>query len=141
MEVQLNVTSMYTGSHILPINLYITTHTVSMEVASPLDLSFDVHLIELDDVHTDVVYSNMELNGTVLKAKQDIGAQINVFQTLQKNCKLSFYPKTCVKLVGYGNKIINYLGTTKIKCNHNGTEIEAIFYVTVVPGPKIILGL
>ena len=62
----------------MPINSYIAIHTVSMEVANPLDWSFDVHLIELDDVHTDVVYSNVELNGTVLKAKQDTGAQINV---------------------------------------------------------------
>ena len=105
-----------------------------------------MHLIEVDDVHTDVVCSNIELNGTVLKAKQDTGAQINVlcktvFQTLQKVCKLPLYPKTCVKLVGYGNKVINYLGTTKIKCNHNGIETEAIFYVTNIPDTKIILGL
>ena len=40
---------------IMPINSYITTHTVSMEVANPLDWSFDAHLIEIDDVHTDVV--------------------------------------------------------------------------------------
>ena len=51
----------------------------------------------------------MELNGTVLKAKHDTEAQINVlskmvFQTLQKNCKLPLYPKTCVKLVGYGKE-------------------------------------
>ena len=131
---------------ILPINSYITTHTVPMEMANALDWSFDVHLIEIDDVHTDVVYSNIELNGVVLKAKQDTGAQINVlsktvFQTLQKNGKLPLYPKTCVKLVGYGNKTINYLGTTKIKCNHNGTDCDAIFYVTDVPDTKIILGL
>ena len=130
---------------VMPINLYITNHTISMEVANPLDWSLDVHLIELDNVHTDVVYSNVELNGIVLKATQDTGAQINVlskmvFQTLQKNCKLPLYPKTCVKLVGYGNKIINYLGTTKSKCNHNGTEI-AIFYVTDIPDTKIILGI
>ena len=83
--------------------------------------SVDVHLIEIDKVHTDVVYSNVELNGAVLKAKQDTGAQINVlsktvFQTLQKECKLPLYPKTCVKLVGYGKKVTNYLSTTKIKC-------------------------
>ena len=117
-----------------------------MEVAYPLDWSFEVHLIEINDVHPDVVYSNVELNGIVLKAKQDTRAQINVlskmvFQTLQKDCKLPLYPKTCVKLVGYGNKVINYLGTTKIKCNHNGTEMEAIFYITYVPDTKIILGL
>ena len=115
------------------------------EVANPLDWSFDVHLIEIDNIHT-VVYSNIELNGTVLKAKQDTEAQINVlsktvFQTLQKDCKLPLYPKTCVKLVGYGNKVVNYLGTTKIKCIHNGTETEGIFYITDVPDTKIILGL
>ena len=41
----------------------------------------------------------------------------------------------------YGNKTINYLGTTKLKCNHNGTEIDAIFYITDVPDTKIIIGL
>ena len=85
-------------------------------------------------------------NSTVLKAKQDTGAQINilskaVFQTLQKECKLPLYPKTCVKLMGYGNKVINYLGTTKIKCKHNGVETEVVFYVTDVPDTKIILRL
>ena len=82
-----------------------------------------------------------------MKAKQDTGAQINVlsktvFQTLQKkNGKLPLYPKTCVKLIRYGNKTINYLDTTKIKCNHNGAEIEAIFYITDVHDAKIIPGL
>ena len=33
------------------------------------------------------------------------------------------------------------MGTTKIKCNHNGTEIDTTFYVTDVPDTKIILGL
>ena len=97
----------------VPINSYITNHTTSKEVANPLDWSFDVHLIEINDIHTDVIYSNMELNGIVLKAKQDTRSQINMlskmaFQTLQKDCKLPFYPKTYVKLVGYGNKVINY---------------------------------
>ena len=76
-----------------------------MEMANPLDWSFDVHLIEIDDIHTDVVCSNIELNRIVLKGKQDTGAQINVlsktvFQTLKKrNEKLPLYPRTCVKLV------------------------------------------
>ena len=61
--------------------------------------------------------------------------------TIQKNGKLPLYPKTCVKLIGYGNKTINYLGTTKLKCNHSGAEIEAIFYVTDVLDTKIIHGL
>ena len=135
-----------TCDDILPVSTYITNHSIPIQVGEPLDWSFDVHLIEINDMHTDVVYSNIELNGIVLKAKQDTGAKINVlskmvFQTLQKDCKLPLYPKTCVKLVGYGNKVINYLVTTKIKCNHNGTETEAIFYVTDVPDTKIIFGL
>ena len=66
-----------------------------------------------------------------------------MFQTLQKRNgdKLPLYPKTGVKLVRYGNKTINYLGTTKIKCHHNGVECDAVFYVTDVPDIKIILGL
>ena len=66
-----------------------------------------------------------------------------VFQTLQKKNqdKLPLYPKTCVKLIRYENKTRNYLGTTKIKCNHNGTQADAICYVTDVPDTKIELGL
>ena len=89
VECNIDVQWESSNEDIMPINSYITTHTISMEVANPLDWSFDVHLIELDDVHTDVVYSNVELNGTVLKAKQDTGAQINVlsktvFQTTEE---------------------------------------------------------
>ena len=78
-----------TCDSITVINSYITDHTVPMELVNPLHWSFDVYLIEIDDVHTDVVYSNIKLNGIVLEAKQDTGAQINVlskmvFQTLQK---------------------------------------------------------
>ena len=117
-ECNIDVQWESSNEDIMSINSYITIHTVSIEAANPLDWSFDVHLIELYDIHTDVVHSNVELNGTVLKAKQDTGAQINVlsntvFQTLQKDCRLPLYPKTCVKLVGYRNKVINYLGTTK----------------------------
>ena len=53
---------------IVPNNSYIATHAVPTEIANLLDWSFDVHLIEIDDIHTDVVCSNIELNGVVLKA-------------------------------------------------------------------------
>ena len=53
-----------------------------------------------------------------------------VFQTLQKNGKLP-----------HRNKTINYLGTTKITCNHNGAEHDAVFYIADVPDTKIIFGL
>ena len=131
---------------ITPINSCITNHCIQIEPAAPLDWSFDTYLIEVNDVRTDVMYGNVDLNGTVLKVKQDTGAQINVlskvvFQTLQKESKLPLYPKTCTKFIGYGNKVINYLGTTKIKCIQYTFETEAIFYVTNVQDSKIILGL
>ena len=136
------------GEDILPVYSHITSHTFSIEIANPLDWSFDLHLIGIDNIHTNVVYSNIELNGIVLEAKQDTGAQINVlskivFQTLQKRDgnKLPLYSKTGVKLVRYSNKTINYLGTTKIKCNHSGVECDAVFYITDVPDTKIILEL
>ena len=67
-----------TWDAVLPISMYTTDHVIPIQVSEPPDWSFDVHLIEIDDTHTDVVYSNIQLNGTVLKAKQDTGAQINI---------------------------------------------------------------
>ena len=129
---------------IQPIHICTASHTIQMEVGSPSNWSID--LIEVDDVQADVVYSNVQLKGVVLKAKQDTGAQSNVmsmtvFKYIQKDQKLPLYPKSCVKLVGYGNKAIEYLGTTKIECIHNGTKVNAVFYVTNVLDRKIILGL
>ena len=43
--------------------------------------------------------------------------------------------------MGYRNKVINHLGTNKIKCIHNGIETEAVFYITNIHDTKIILGL
>ena len=130
---------------IQPIDICIASHTIQMEVGAPLNWSID--LIEVNDVQSDIVYSNVQLNGVVLKAKQDTGAQINVmsitvFKDIQKSGhKLPLYPKSCVKLVGYGNRVIEYLGTTKIECVHNGTTINATFYITNVLDKKVILGL
>ena len=61
-----------TCDDVLPISTYITDHTIPIQVSEPLDWSFDVHLIEIDDVHTDVVYSNVELNGIVLKQSKTL---------------------------------------------------------------------
>ena len=146
LEYSVNAIKWELSEELSPINSYITSHVIPVEMANPLNWSFDVHLIEIDDIHTDVVYSNVELNGVVLKGKQDTGAQINVLSTkvsksLNSHNKLPLYLKTDVKLVCYGNKLINYLDTTKIQCNHNGTQVDAVFYVTDVPDTKIILGL
>ena len=133
---------------ILPIESCITNQLIPMECNMPSDWSFDIHLIEVDDVYTDVEYSNIDFNGTVLKSKQDTGTQINVMSKVifhklphDHGGKLPLYPRTCTKLVGYSNQIIDYLGTTKIRCQHNRVKTEAVFYVTDVQDSKIILGL
>ena len=113
-----------------------------MEVRMPLNWSID--LTEIDDVQADVIYSNEQLNGVTLKAKQDMGAQINVmsmtvFKDIQKVQKLPLFPKSCIKFVGYRNRPIEYLGTTKLECIHNGTKVNSVFYVTNVMDRKIIL--
>ena len=126
------------------IHVCTASHTVQMEVGMPLNWFID--LIEINDVQADVVYSNVQLNGVTLKAKWDTGAQINimsmtVFKDIQKVQRLPLFPKSYIKLVGYGNKTIEYLGTTKLECIHNGTKVNAVFYVTNVMDRKIILGL
>ena len=124
---------------IQPINVCITDSTVQTEVGTPLNWSMNLDLIEVDDVQAVVIKGNIQMNSVILKAKQDTGAQINimsmtVFKDIQKVQKLPLYPKSCVKLVGYGNRIIDYLGTTKVECVHNGTKVNALFYVTNVIG-------
>ena len=47
-----------------------------MKVGTPLNWSMD--LIEINDVQADVIHSNIQMNGMVLKAKQDTGTQINI---------------------------------------------------------------
>ena len=56
------------------IHVCTASHTVQMEVRMPLNWSID--LIEVDDVQSDVVYSNVQLNGVTLKAKQDMGLML-----------------------------------------------------------------
>ena len=47
VECNIDVQWELSNEDIMPINLYITTQSVSMEVANPLDWSFDVHLIRV----------------------------------------------------------------------------------------------
>ena len=82
-----------------------------MEIGTPLNWSMDLHLIEIDDVQADVVYSNIEVNGVILKAKQDTGAQINVmsrtvFKDIQREHKLPLYPKTCINWLAVEIKLL-----------------------------------
>ena len=65
-----------------------------------------IHLIEIDSVTSDSVYTHVTLHDEICHAKLDTGAQINesLFKHIGKINKL--YSKSDVKLVGCGNKNI-----------------------------------
>ena len=61
---------------IQPSQVCTASHAVQIEVRVPLNWSID--LIEVNDVQANVVDSNVQLIGMTLKAKQNIGTQINI---------------------------------------------------------------
>ena len=105
-----------------------------------------VHIIEIDSITPDSVYTHVTLNDKICRAKLDTGAQINVvteslFKCIGKINKLTLYPKSDVKLVGYGNRNIEYIGTTVVNIAHMTQTKKATFYVTKLNDDKVILGL
>ena len=66
----------------------------------------------------------------------------SLFKRIGKiNNKLPLYPKSDVKLVGYGNRNIEYIGTTVVNVTHLTQTKKATFYVTKLNDDKVILGL
>ena len=103
-----------------------------------------IHLI--DSVTSDSVYTHATLNDAICCAKLDTGAQINVmtesvFKHIGQINKLPLFPKSDVKLVGYGNRNIEYIGTTVVEVIHLTQTKKATFYETKLNNDKLILGL
>ena len=92
------------------------------------------------------MYTHVTLNDVICHAKLDTGAQINVmteplFKHIGRINKLPLFPKSDVKLVGYGNRNIEYIGTTAVDVTHLTQTKKATFYVTKLNDDKVILGL
>ena len=105
-----------------------------------------IHLTEIDSVASDSVYTHATLNNEMCHAKLDTGAQINMmteslFKHIEKINKLPLYPRSDVKLVGYGNRNIEYIGTTVVDVIHLTQTKKATFYVTKLNNDKVILAL
>ena len=64
-----------------------------------------------------------------------------LFKCIGKINKLPIYPKSDVKLVGYGNRNIEYIGTTVVDVTHSTRTKKATLYVTKLNDNKVILGL
>ena len=147
-------TEWYIVEELKPISSHIGQHCIQMETNILTDLNIDVllqeprtiHLIVIDSVTSDSVCTHVTLNDKICHAKLDTGAQINVmteslFKCIGKVNKLPLYPKSDVKLVGYGNWNIKYIGTTVVDATHLTQTKKATFYVTKLNNKKVILGL
>ena len=64
----------------------------------------------------------------------------SLFKRIGKTNKLPLFPKSDIKLVGYGNRNIEYIGTTVLDVAHLSQNKKATFYVTMLNN-KVILGL
>ena len=125
-------TEWYTIEELKPISSHIGQHCIQMETNFPTDWNVDallqelrtIHVIEIYSVTSDSVYTHVTLNNEICHAKLDTGAQINVmieslFKCIGKINKLPLYPKSDMKLVGYGDRNIEYTGsriTQNFKC-------------------------
>ena len=103
-----------------------------------------VHDMELKSAH----YSNVSINGQIVQVKQDTGPKINVmsksvFDRLSngttRNSVLLNKTKT-VKISGYGENTIEYIGTCVFKVSHNNHHRDVLFFITNVNDTKVILG-
>ena len=89
-----------------PISSYIGQQCIQMETNIPTDWNIDallqepktLHLIEIDSIASDSVYTHVTLNNEICRANLDIGAQINMmteslFKHIGKINKLPLYPQ------------------------------------------------
>ena len=103
-----------------------------------------VHDMELKGAH----YSNVSTSGQIVQVKQDIGAEVNVmsksvFDRLSNSTNRSsvLLNKTkMVKISGYGENSIEYMGTCVVKVGHNNHHRDVLFFITDVNDSKVILG-
>ena len=65
----------------------------------------------------------------------------SLFKCIGNIKKLPLYPRSDVKLVGCGNRDIEYIGTTVVNVTHLTQTKKATFYVTKLNDDKVILGL
>ena len=101
--------------------------------------------MELKSAH----YSNVTINGQMVQVKQDTGAEVNIMSkcifdklsisSTTRNSVLLNKTRT-VKISGYGENMIEYIGTCVFKVSHNNQHKDVLFFITNVNDEKIILG-
>ena len=135
-------TEWYTVEELKPISNHIGHHCIQMEANVLTDWNVDallqkprtIHLIEIDPITSDSLYTHVTLNDEICHAR-------SLFKCIGKINKLPLYPKLDVKLVSYGNRNIEYIGTTVVNVTHLTQTKKTTFYVTKLNDNKVILGL
>ena len=89
---------------------------------------------------------HITLNNEVCRAGLDTGAQIDVmteslFKRIGKTGGLPLFLRLGVKLVGYGNRDIEYIGTTVLHVTHLSQNKRTAFCVARLNDDQVILGL
>ena len=92
------------------------------------------------------IFSNVKIDGVLVRGKQDTGAEINVMPlniydqlNLKLKGKLQLKPCNDVKVIGYSKQSVSNVGKVTVTCTH--ATKQAIFYVTDLNDTKILLGL
>ena len=94
------------------------------------------------------VFSNIEIDGVMIRGKQDAGAEINimplnVYDQLNQKLHGNLELKPCgdVKVVRYSKQMVNIVGKISVTCTHANVIKKCNFYVTDIVDTKVILGL
>ena len=96
-----------------------------------------MHHLELDMLSTSTcqttvpvkpptqIFSNIEMNGVLIRGKQDTGAEINVmplnvYDQLNQKLKGNLELKPCgdIKVIGYSKQSVNIVGKISVTCTH-----------------------
>ena len=94
------------------------------------------------------IFSNIKVNGILMRGKQDTGAEVNVMPlnvfdqlNLKLNGNLELWPCNDIQVVGYSKQSVKIVGKVNITCTHADIVRKCIFYVTDINVTKILLGL
>ena len=94
------------------------------------------------------IFSNINVNGVIIRGKQDTGAEINamplnVYDQLNQKLKgkLELRPCDKIRVIGYSKQSVEIMGKVSVTCTHATTIKKVNFYVTNLVNTKVILGL
>ena len=89
------------------------------------------------------IFSNIEIDGVLIRGKQDTGAEVNtlplnVYDQLNQKLNGNLELKPCgdVKVVGYSKQTVEIVGRISVTCTHATTIKRVNFYVTDIIDTK-----